>query len=298
MKKILLFLILALITINSYPQMFSSKDNNKFEEGYPNKTKGFFNAYNFEKSDVKTIQLNTGVDSLQVYFGYAKNKMHDFYWTAISNNDLLLSMNAGFMLNENKLNILTDTIELKLDRNDSQKTYYLLNLNIDTQTVDYKWINSLGNFSEKLNIIFSDNDKTGTTIPDLSFQLIDGKEINLSSFLGKTIVINWWHTRCGPCISEMPGLNSIVEKYSSNKNIIFLSVAHNTIDELNNFLKKRNFNYLQSVTNEESLSYFGKSYPKHFIINEKGIIEFYTSGGGKNTFKEIDKELKMVLNKK
>ena len=53
------------------------------------------------------------------------------------------------------------------------------------------------------------------------FQDLDGKAIDLSDYLGKRIVLNYWATWCVPCIKEMPSLIA-AEKLLKKENYVFL----------------------------------------------------------------------------
>ena len=46
--------------------------------------------------------------------------------------------------------------------------------------------------------------------PDFTVYDIDGREVHLSDFFGKPIVVNFWASWCGPCKMEMPDFE---EKY-------------------------------------------------------------------------------------
>lgn len=290
MKK-LIFITALFITSSHFAQQ-----NIKLEVGYPKPTKEFFDAYGqFKPSEVKTAEVKTGIDSLQVYFGTAKNSKMEFYWAGITNKDSLLGVGAGFVLKELKPNIFSSDITLPFSKNSSSKIKFYLEYNSKTNSINYHWLNDDNEKANKLELINPNKFKVHTKIDNLSFLSLDGKEINIDQYRGKIVVLNWWHTRCGPCIKEMPGLNSLVESYSKNKNIVFLAVAHNTADEINTFMKKREFNYLQFIHNEKSIAFFELSYPKHFIIDTNGRINSYIMGGGENTFKEIEKELKKLL---
>jgi len=60
--------------------------------------------------------------------------------------------------------------------------------------------------------------------PDFRFESIDGKQVRLSSLLGKVVYIDVWATWCNPCIKEIPYLKKLEEEYSS-KGIVFVSIS-------------------------------------------------------------------------
>jgi peroxiredoxin len=54
----------------------------------------------------------------------------------------------------------------------------------------------------------------GVTAPNFEATTLDNKRIELSKLKGQVVVINFWFTRCQPCIEEMPGFNKLVESYA------------------------------------------------------------------------------------
>ena len=103
-----------------------------------------------------------------------------------------------------------------------------------------------------------------------SFVDLDNKKVDLNSYKGKKIIINYWATWCSPCIKEMPGLLR-AQNILKNHNYTFLLVSNETISRISNFRddKKYDFNFLKSVGSNETLGIY--SLPTSYIFNEKGI---------------------------
>ena len=49
--------------------------------------------------------------------------------------------------------------------------------------------------------------------PDFTVIDADGREVKLSDFRGRGVVLNFWASWCGPCKSEMPHFQEAYEAY-------------------------------------------------------------------------------------
>lgn len=128
----------------------------------------------------------------------------------------------------------------------------------------------------------------GSMAPD--FQLVDlsGKTVKLSELRGKTVIIDFWATWCGPCIMSFPGMKQAMDKYADNPNVKFLFV--NTFervsedqwkDNVNTFVTRRGFQYLNPVLDigsQTALSYGVEGIPAKFCIDAEGKIKHKSTG--------------------
>ncbi len=64
----------------------------------------------------------------------------------------------------------------------------------------------------------------GTPAPDFAVQTPDGKTVHLSDYKGKTVVLDFWATWCGPCQHSMPHLESVYQQVK-DKDVAVLGVC-------------------------------------------------------------------------
>lgn len=101
---------------------------------------------------------------------------------------------------------------------------------------------------------------------------LNGNNLKLSDFRGKIVVLNFWFTKCGPCIAEMPALNELVEFYK-NENVVFLALTFNKKEIVQQFLESQSFNYTILANANDAINIYGvNSYPTNIVINQKGEI--------------------------
>ncbi|MDI1336937.1 MAG: redoxin domain-containing protein, partial [Lacunisphaera sp.] len=75
-------------------------------------------------------------------------------------------------------------------------------------------------FSEKYGKL-----KAGDVLPDFTVMTNDGKEAKFSDFAkGKTVVLDFWATWCGPCQQAMPHYEEMHRKYAA-KGVVFLGIC-------------------------------------------------------------------------
>lgn len=67
--------------------------------------------------------------------------------------------------------------------------------------------------------------KTGNEVPDFKLELVNTsqKSVTLGELKGKVVWLEFWATWCGPCISVMPHLVNLQQKYKDRLQVIAIS---------------------------------------------------------------------------
>jgi cytochrome c biogenesis protein CcmG, thiol:disulfide interchange protein DsbE len=122
--------------------------------------------------------------------------------------------------------------------------------------------------------------QTAGTAPDFALKDIEGKNVQLSQYKGKLVVVEFWATWCPPCKATIPELIAVQEKYG-NKGLVVLGVSIDEGDDLRSklaaFSKEHKINYPVLLGNEEvSKAYGVMSIPETVLVGkDQKIISAY-----------------------
>jgi len=80
---------------------------------------------------------------------------------------------------------------------------------------------------------------------NLNFTLkdINGKDVKLSSYKGKVVLLNFWATWCGPCKIEIPWFNEFHQKYQAKGFAVLGISADDTVEQLKPFVAEYKMSY-------------------------------------------------------
>lgn len=67
---------------------------------------------------------------------------------------------------------------------------------------------------------FARDPTVGNQPPDLSLTNSEGRVVRLSEFRGKPVLVNFWASWCGPCIAEMPMLDTLSREAAGELHVI------------------------------------------------------------------------------
>jgi peroxiredoxin len=161
-----------------------------------------------------------------------------------------------------------DYLPLRLRTADSSHRYRMYALPPST---DPGTRSTLGNLGKRL---LHNYKQEGKPLPPFTFVDLNGNQYTPENTKGRIVVLKCWFINCSPCVAEMPQLNRMMEQYKDRKDILFISLATDPANKLQDFLQKTEFNYavIPGMRSYMSEGLEVKGYPTHFLVNRQGQI--------------------------
>ena len=108
---------------------------------------------------------------------------------------------------------------------------------------------------------------------DFTLPAVNGQALKMQSLKGKTVVVDFWATWCQPCRIQRPMYEQVEAKYSTNPNVVFLSI--NTDEDRSKvpeFLSSQKWG--QQVYYDAGLGAMLRvaSIPTTIVLNQEGQI--------------------------
>jgi len=132
----------------------------------------------------------------------------------------------------------------------------------------------------------------GQQMPEFTVTTMDGKTLSSDELSGKTVLINFFATWCGPCLRELPSVQKeIWNKYKDNEDFILLIVSREEKPEkVMPFVKEKQYPMsFYSDIDRSCYSQFAEKYiPRNYLFDKSGKLIYQSIG-----FKE--KEFSLLL---
>ena len=119
----------------------------------------------------------------------------------------------------------------------------------------------------------------GKPLPPLQLTSLDGKPFDIAQFKGKTVLLNFWATWCGPCRAEIPDLKKLHTEWRDS-DIVLIGVDvdedASTVEGAINDLKINYPVVLAKIAENKEIGVH--AYPTQVVVDPNGNILKYEVG--------------------
>jgi len=142
--------------------------------------------------------------------------------------------------------------------------------------------------------------KLSGPVPEFNYEISPGISKSINDLKGKTVLITFFATWCGPCREELPHIQSdIYNKYKKNPNFALLIFGReHSWEEVNKFRTDNKFS-MPFFPDPDRIIYSkfaGQYIPRNFLISPEGNLLFSSIGFNKTEFDALKALIEKQLN--
>jgi peroxiredoxin len=127
--------------------------------------------------------------------------------------------------------------------------------------------------------------------PDFELKDKDGKQVRLSDYAGKVVLLDFWATWCGPCKSSIPWFNQLYEKYGPEGFVVLgVSMDEDGWTAVRPFMDKLQIAYPIVMGTKRVAYLYGEveALPLAFLIDRnQRVAAIHAGAPGKKDFEKI-----------
>jgi peroxiredoxin len=133
--------------------------------------------------------------------------------------------------------------------------------------------------------------------PNLTLQSADGSTVELSTYRGKVVLVDFWASWCPPCKTSFPALDSLYREYEPRG----LEVLAVNLDERRRdadaFLSDHShrLTVLFDPSGASPMAFGVKGMPSSFLIDKAGHIRFTHMGYSGNVGERYRREIAQLI---
>lgn len=118
--------------------------------------------------------------------------------------------------------------------------------------------------------------------PDFTVYDLDGNAVQLSDYIGKPIVLNFWASWCGPCQMEMPDFHEKYLQLGEKVNFLMINMTtgRETQESAIAFIEKNDYSFpiFYDTQSDAAMTYGAYSLPTTYFIDAEGYAIAQATG--------------------
>ena len=191
--------------------------------------------------------------------------LYNKYSGAVETERLLTEDSAQAVIEENEAgSVDTDAAE-KVAEND------VANTASETETAEKKENNA----ETETEAEEAASEEEAVQAPDFTVYDKEGNAVNLSDFIGKPAIVNFWASWCGPCQMEMPDFDEI--------NFVMVNMtdgSQETLETATKFVEESGYSFpvYYDTDMDAAMTYSVSSIPSTFFIDAEGHAVAWAQG--------------------
>ena len=122
-----------------------------------------------------------------------------------------------------------------------------------------------------------------TPAPDFTVYDLEGNAHTLSEFQGKPVILNFWASWCGPCVSEMPEFQEFYEKYGEDIHFVLVNLTdgqQETVETASKFVSGQGYTFpvYFDTDIDASMKYGVSAVPVSYFLDAEGCFVAWAQG--------------------
>ena len=120
-------------------------------------------------------------------------------------------------------------------------------------------------------------EEKGSSAPNFQVYDREGNPVELSQFIGKPIVLNFWASWCGPCKKEMPDFNEVYLELGEDVHFLMVNCtdgSRETVETASGFIQEQGYSFPVYFDQDGSAAYAYSAYalPTTYFIDAQGHV--------------------------
>lgn len=122
-----------------------------------------------------------------------------------------------------------------------------------------------------------------TPAPDFTVYDLEGNAHTLSEFQGKPVILNFWASWCGPCVSEMPEFQEFYEKYGEEIHFVLVNLTdgqQETVETASKFVSGQGYTFpvYFDTDIDAAMKYGVSAVPVSYFLDAEGCFVAWAQG--------------------